>query len=168
MRTQFKQVIEKLNPAELVYVDESGLDASLNTDYARSPQGQRVMSEKSGKRTARTSIIAGLNQGEPIAPWHFPGYCNTEGMLTWVEKELIPCLNPRMTVIWDNASFHKSPKLKSLIETAGCHLLFLPPYSPDLNPIEKWLANLKALIRKIRTAKMTISRVLAKVFELSR
>jgi transposase len=168
VRNKFKQVIEKLNPADLVYVDESGLDESLSRDYARSPQGQRIMSEKSGKRTARTSIIAGLNQGEPIAPWHFPGYCNTEVMLTWVEKELIRCLTPGMTVIWDNASFHKSPKLKSLIENAGCHLLFLPPYSPDLNPIEKWWAKLKAIIRKIRTAKMTISRVLAKVFKLSR
>lgn len=148
-------------------MDECGLEESIYREYARSPQGQRIVGEKSGKRVARTSIIAGLNQGKPLAPWTFQGYCNTEVILIWLEKEWIPQLKVGLVIIWDNASFHLSTKFNALIEAAGCRLLFLPSYSPDLNPIEKWWAKLKARIRKIRQAKMTISEALTNVFNLS-
>lgn len=69
-----------------------------------------------------------------------------------------------MTVIWDNASFHQSSQFKALIESAGCHLLFLPTYSPDLNPIEQFWARLKALIRQIKTSQITLQEALAIVF----
>lgn len=157
--------MEKLHPASLVYVDESGLDESIQREYARTPIGQRASGEVSGKRAARTSIIAGLSEGELIAPFHFQGYCNTEVILVWVKEVLLPLLKSGMTVIWDNASFHKSPKIKALIEAVGCTLLFLPPYSPDLNPIEHWWATLKAWIRKIRLPGMTLEQTLTQVFQ---
>ena len=81
--------------------------------------------------------MAGLKNNEPLAPMAFKGYCDTDVVLTWLKEWLIPVLKPGDTIIWDNATFHKSPAIRKAIETAGCHLLFLPPYSPDLNPVAK-------------------------------
>ena len=86
-------------------------------------------------------------------------------VLTWVEQVLLPQLRPGMVLVWDNASFHKSPKMKALIEAAGCRLVFLPPYSPHLNKIEQWWAVLKAKIRRIKTAAMTIPETLEAIFK---
>jgi transposase len=150
-----------------VYVDESGLEETLCREHGRSPKGERLAGEVSGKRTCRTSIIAGLCKKKPVAPFYFEGYCNTEVILTWMKQILIPELEPGQTIIWDNARFHQSPKIKALLESVDCKLLFLPPYSPDLNPIEKWWAKLKAWIRRIRTAKMSLKQAITKVFKLS-
>lgn len=149
----------------MVYVDECGLDESIYREYARAPIGEKVVADISGNRSTRTSIIAGLNQWKPLASWHFSGYCNTEVILTWVKNELIPALKVGMTVVWDNATFHKSPKIKALIESVGCQLISLPPYSPDLNPIEQYWSALKAQIRRIKQQGMTIPQALALVFQ---
>jgi transposase len=117
-----------------------------------------ILSDISGKRTARTSIIAGLNQGQPVAPMYFQGYCDTEVVKTWLKEVMLPILTPGQILIWDNASFHQSPEFKTLIESAGGRLIYLPTYSPDLNPIEQWWSALKARIRRLqRKAKITIS-----------
>lgn len=149
----------------MVYVDECGLDESIHRNYARAPIGQKVIEDVPGNRTARTSIIAGLNQKNVLAPWHFQGYCNTDVILTWVKNELLPALKTGMSVIWDNATFHKSSKIKALIESIGCKLIFLPPYSPDLNPIEQYWSALKARIRRLRKQGMTIVEALAYLFK---
>lgn len=86
-------------------------------------------------------------------------------ILTWVKNELLPTLKEGLTVIWDNATFHKSTQIKALIESVGCKLIFLPPYSPDLNPIEHYWAKLKAHIRRIKQGQMTIPEVLALIFQ---
>jgi transposase len=148
----------------VVYVDECGLEETIYRDYARSKKGQRCYGEKTGNRPSRTSIIAGLNQGKPIAPFYFKGYCNTDVVLTWVKDVLLPVLQSGMTVIWDNASFHKNSKFKELIEQVGCQLLYLPVYSPDLNPIEKWWSVLKARIRRLRLPNMTLEQSILNVF----
>ena len=70
----------------------------------------------------------------------YKGTCNGKLFEGWVEKFLLPQLKPGQTIIMDNATFHKSKRTKNLIESAGCHLLFLPPYSPDFNPIEQFWA----------------------------
>lgn len=113
-------------------------------------KGEKVFDEKSGARNLRTSIIAALNQKEIKAPVRFDGYTNAEWIVTWIEKFLVRELVPGQVVIMDNASFHKNIKIKNLIEKAGCRLVFLPPYSPDLNPIENYWAVLKKRIKKIR------------------
>ena len=83
-----------------------------------------------------------------LAPMTFRGSCNTRLFIAWVEQMLIPELRPGQTVVMDNASFHKSHKIRELIAAAGCKLIYLPPYSPDLNPIEKLWANLKRWIKQ--------------------
>lgn len=149
----------------MVYIDECGLDETIRREYARSPKGQRVAGEVTGKKTERLSIIAGLVVGKPVAPLYFSGYCDTLVVLAWVEHELLPKLRPGMVLVWDNASFHKSPAMKEMIEAAGCQLLFLPPYSPHLNKIEQWWAVLKAKIRRIKTHLMPLTQALQKIFE---
>ena len=79
----------------------------------------------------------------------FKGTCNTEVFNAWIEQVLLSELKPGQVVIMDNAAFHESPKTRKLIESVGCKLIFLPPYSPDLNPIEKYWTNLKANIKSI-------------------
>jgi transposase len=149
----------------LVYIDECGLQESLCREYARSPVGERILTNVPGKRESRTSIIAGLRMGEPVAPMMFDGYCNTEVVTGWVKEMLLPELKPGQTVIWDNASFHQSPQFTALIESVGCKLIHLPTYSPDLNPIEKWWAKLKAWIRRLRTKGMVLKQALVLVFQ---
>lgn len=150
--------------ANRVYVDETGFNAPLIREYGYSAGGQRIEGERSGKRFARTSLIAGLKENKPVAPMEFKGYCNTDVVLSWVQEMLIPALKPGDVVIWDNASFHKSQKLADALSSAGIGLLFLPSYSPDLNPIEQFWAWLKSWIRALNQPFLHISQALSKVF----
>ena len=119
------------------------MDTFLYRPFARARRGEKVYTEISGNRYQRLSIIAGTCENRYVAPMYFDGYCNTNVVEAWLKKELLPVLTPGHIIVMDNASFHKSVKIKTLIEEAGCELLFLPPYSPDLNPIEKHWAKLK-------------------------
>lgn len=151
----------------MVYIDECGLDEAIRREYARSPKGDKIKADVTGKTTERTSIIAGLLDGKPVAPVYFSGYCDTNVVLAWVEYELLPSLKPGMTLVWDNASFHKAPVMQEMIEAAGCTLLFLPPYSPHLNKIENYWAVLKAKIRRIKTHLMSIPQTLYEIFKIA-
>ena len=110
-------------------------------------KNQPLYCKKSGKYHQRTNIIAGLVNNKPIAPGIFNGSCNTKCFEAWVEYSLIKELKPGQVVIMDNPAFHKSQRTKDLIESVGCRIIFLPPYSPDLNPIEKFWANMKRWIK---------------------
>ena len=124
-----------------VYIDEAGVDDTLCYGSGWSPKGTRCLAERLGHRTCRVSMAAALCCGQILAPLTFQGYCDGALIEAWFEQQLCPALRPRQVVILDNASFHKSPRLHVLVEAVGCKLLFLPRYSPDLNPIEpRWNA----------------------------
>ena len=114
-----------------------------------SEKGKGIYGEVSGKCFARESFIAAKCGSEILAPLCYKGICDTKFFNLWIEDFLIPVLKPGQVVIFDNATFHKSPKTKKLIEGAGCTLLFLPPYSPDYNPIKIFWAHFKAKIKSI-------------------
>ena len=133
----------------LVYVDESGMDERDNYGYGYSPAGERFYDLKSGQRKGRINMIAGYREGQIIAPFTVEGACNRTVFETWLETCLIPMLRPGEWVIVDNATFHRGGRIAQLIEEAGCQLVYLPPYSPDLNRIEKCWATLKSRIRKL-------------------
>jgi transposase len=147
-RNIFLESIKDISCDSLVYIDESGIDMNICKDRGWSKKGTKINSKKSGKYYQRTNIIAALNNNRAIAPFIFNGSCNTELFNLWVEEILIPELKPGQVIIADNAAFHKSPTNEKLLEEAGCRLLFLPPYSPDLNPIEKFWANMKRWIKQ--------------------
>jgi len=151
---------------KLVYLDESGVNENLQREFGWSPRGEKIHGETSGKARKRLSMIAALNAKNIKAPFYFEGYTDTEVFNGWVADCLVPELKEGQTVILDNASFHKSPKTKILIEEASCHLKYLPTYSPDFNPIEHEWAILKARIRKHRQRNQSIENAIDTVFEM--
>ena len=147
-RGEYLKRIESISMDKLVYIDETGIELASCKDRGWGKKCKLLIGKKSGKYYERTNIVAGYVNKRAIAPLVFNGSCNTELFEIWVEQCLIKELVPGQFVILDNAAFHKSQKIKDLIEFAGCHLIFLPPYSPDLNPIEKFWANMKRWIKE--------------------
>lgn len=103
----------------------------------------KVYGAISGLRYSRESFIAGKVGSKILAPFCYKGTCDTQLFNIWLKNFLIPELKAGQVVIMDNATFHKSKETQELIKKSGCRILFLPPYSPDLNPIEKFWANFK-------------------------
>jgi transposase len=132
----------------LVYVDESGMDARDDYGYGWSPAGARVDGLKSGRRQGRVNMIAGYRAGQLLAPFTVEGACNRTVFEIWLETCLMPVLKPGDWVIVDNATFHHGGRITALLEAVGAQVVYLPPYSPDLNRIEKCWAWLKSRIRK--------------------
>ena len=148
-RKRFKEELEVIPMEQRVYLDESGINQYLYREYGRNMRGTKVFGEVSRKRFARQSVISALFKGKFLSPMCFEGTCNTTLFNAWLKQALIPSLTPGQVLILDNASFHKSTETQRLVKAAGCRILFLPPYSPDLNPIEKYWANMKSKVREL-------------------
>ena len=140
--------LSTLPSEKIVYLDESGMDSRDTYDYGWNEKGQRFHALKSGRREGRVNMIAALCDQNLIAPFTIEGACNRTVFETWLETCLVPTLEPGQVVVMDNATFHKGERIQQLIHDAGCELLYLPPYSPDLNLIEKCWSWLKSQIRK--------------------
>lgn len=141
----------------MVFVDESGMNDNDFYPYAYSAIGERYYEAHPGHYKKRMSMIGALCNQDFMAPFMFQGHCNTEVFERYIEKILIPKLTKGKTVIIDNASFHKSEKIKNLMQAAGIKLIYLPPYSPDLNPIEHYWHKIKNSIRKLmRNSKLLL------------
>jgi transposase len=140
----------KTIPAEsLVYVDECGIDRYLYREYAYSPRGEKVVSKISGKKFMRTNIVAGIRQGNWVAPMTYDTVTDSVLFEYWFEHCLLKEIEPNSVIVLDNATFHRKSVIPDLASRKRCKVLFLPPYSPDLNPIEKKWAWLKGRLRKI-------------------
>lgn len=133
-----------------VYIDQSGFDSKLELEYGWTLVGQRCYGERTGKRRSRVSLIGAQRQNKPIAMMSFPGTCNRAVFHLWAREVLLPEIEKGDIVILDNASIHKSKYFIELIESVGATVLWLPPYSPDFNPIEKTWANIKRVFRRIK------------------
>lgn len=131
--------------------------------YAYCAVGKRYYEAHPGHYKKRISMMGGLCGKRFQAPFILEGHCNTSTFEVYIECVLAPTLKPGMTVIIDNASFHKSATIRSLIEKVGCQLIFLPPYSPDLNPIEHYWHKIKTAIRKkMRDSKVMLDEAMGK------
>jgi transposase len=126
-----------------LYVDESGFSPSAERQHGWALRGEKVYGLRSGDRRPRTSLIAALVEKKLVAPMLFSGTCNTQVFNSWLEKMLCPMLTENDVVVMDNAAFHKSARTAELIAKSSATLLFLPPYSPDIMPIEKTFGTLK-------------------------
>src|ERR1039457_3982328 len=147
-RWLFRRELEPLAPARAYYLDECGVDHRLYREYGRAPRGERIYATVAGRRRERTSVIAAGQNGKRVAPLTFAGTCNTEVVDAYFEHVLLLVLPPGSVIVLDNARFHQSPTTAALVAAAGCALLFLPAYSPDLNPIEHLGAAVKPRLRQ--------------------
>ena len=133
----------------LVYVDETGIDQCLYREYARAPRGERIKAKISERKFKRTNIVAGICQGEWVAPLEYSGTTDSALFEFWFEHCLLKEIKPGSVIVLDNASFHGKSVLHTLAAKHGSTVLFLPPYSPNLNPIEFRWAWLKRKLREI-------------------
>jgi transposase len=136
-----------LDPGRLVFVDETWASTSMTRRYGRSPKSQRLVCPVPQGHWQTTTFVAALRADGLTAPMVMDGAINGELFVAYVEQVLVPSLRPGDVVVLDNLSGHKRAGARQAIEAAGCRLLYLPPYSPDLNPIELAFAQLKALLR---------------------
>ena len=135
--------------SELYYSDESGFLEYYSRDYGYAPRGEKVIKEISGKRFARTSVVAAKNGSDIVAPFAFKGSMNGDLYLGWLEYVFVPELKDpaKSVLIIDNASFHPKNAIYDMANEYGFKVMFLPAYSPDLNPIEKFWGNVKNRLR---------------------
>jgi transposase len=137
-----------LDPARLVFIDETWASTNMARRYGRALRGQRLRASVPHGHWKTTTFVAGLRLTGLVAPFVLDGPINRDAFEVYVEKVLVPELRLGDVVVMDNLSSHKGPSVRALIEAAGATLLYLPPYSPDFNPIENAFAKLKALLRK--------------------
>lgn len=150
-RGNFIKRIESIKREDIVYIDELGVANNVTTLYGWSVKGERSYAEQLGFASDRRNIVAGYNLGskEIIAPFEYEGNTTKALFTSWFAQILCPNLKPKQVVILDNASVHKDQELYDLVAQYDCQLIYLPPYSPDLNPIEKFWANFKRNLRKV-------------------
>jgi len=132
----------------LYFLDECGIDHRLCRTHAWAPRGERVFGDVPGSRCGRTSVISASRHGRLVCPMTFEGHCNRDVVEAYLADALLPVIPEGSLIVLDNASFHASPSTLALAAAAGCTLVFLPAYSPDLNPIEHIWSTLKGSLRR--------------------
>jgi transposase len=147
-RRAFCEALADVDPRRLVFVDECGANTAMTRRYARAPEGERVYTDAPGHWESVT-LTCGLRLSGPVAALAFAGAMNTAMFEEYVEGVLVPELRPGDVVIWDNLQPHKSEEAIEAVEAAGASVVPLPPWSPDLNPIEEMISKVKAVIRSI-------------------
>jgi transposase len=143
-----------LDPARLVFIDETWTATNMARTRGRCARGTRLRSSVPHGHWQTTTFVAGLRLSGIAAPFVLDGPINRRTFQAYVEQVLVPELAPGDIVVMDNLGSHKGPGVRAAIEAAGARLLFLPPYSPDFNPIEFAFSKLKALLR--RAAERTV------------
>ena len=160
-RARWRRHQGKLDPARLVFIDETWAKTNMTRTHGRCARGERLVAHVPHGRWRTLTFMAALRADRIDAPCVFDGPINGRSFQAYVEQVLVPTLRPGDIVVMDNLGSHKGQAARRAIRTAGAHLFFLPPYSPDLNPIEQVFAKLKTLLRKAaeRTAEATWQRI---------
>ncbi len=147
-------------------MDECGIDTYLYREYGYAPRGQQVFGRIRGRKFKRCGIVAAKMANKILAPFQYSGTMNSSLFEFWFTNQLLPSLDKGTVIVMDNASFHSKKRLLCAAQKAGCRLLFLPPYSPELNPIENFWAWLKRFLRKILPSAPSFDKALFTAFQL--
>jgi transposase len=160
-REQWKKYQGRLDPRRLVFIDETWAKTNMTPIRGWAPRGQKLIARAPFGHWRTLTFLAALRHDRIDAPCVLDGPINGLSFTAWVEQFLVPTLKPGDVVIMDNLGSHKGQPVRKAIRSAGARLLFLPPYSPDLNPIEQVFAKLKLLLRKAaeRSAEATWRRI---------
>jgi transposase len=137
----------KLN--DLVFIDEFGATTNMTRTRARGPVGQRIVCKTPHGHWKILSTIAAMTAQGMITGLTFDGATDTDVFVLFVERCLVPVLRSGQVVVLDNLSAHKSPRVDALVEACGARVMRLPPYSPDFNPIEMAISQVKTMLRKL-------------------
>jgi len=160
-RAQWKKYQDRLDPARLVFIDETWAKTNMTRLRGWAPCGRKLLAKVPQGRWRTLTFLAALRHDRIDAPAVIDGPINSDGFQAYVEQLLVPTLRPGDIVVIDNLGSHKGKAVRRAIRAAGAKLFFLPPYSPDLNPIEQVFAKLKTLLRKAaeRTVEATWKRI---------
>lgn len=139
-----------MDPAKLVFIDESGSNISMTREYARSAVGERAHDKVPRNRGTVTSMVGALSLNGLVAMMTIEGGTSADVFLAFVKEILLPEIKPGYTVVLDNAGAHKDSEVLTAFAEAGVAVKFLPPYSPELNPIELTWAKVKDILRFIK------------------
>jgi transposase len=139
----------RLDPRRLVFIDETGASTNMTRRYGRGTRGERLVCKVPHGHWKTSTFVAALRYNRVTAPLLLDGAMNGESFLAYAEQILAPTLRRGDVVIMDNVSVHKVAGVREAIEARGATLIYLPPYSPDLNPIEQFFSKLKANLRKV-------------------
>jgi len=143
----YLQAISGIPKEKLAYVDETGIDSYLYRTHCYSPKGMAVVGRVSGKKYRRVGIVAAKMGKEILSPLRYDGTMDARLFETWFETRLMRELSSGSVIVMDNAAFHRKKQLTFIAENHGHTIIFLPPYSPELNPIENFWAWLKQRLR---------------------
>jgi len=147
-RAQWKKYQGRLDPRRLVFIDETWAKTNMTPIRGWAPRGTKLIARAPFGKWRTLTFLAALRHDRIDAPCVLDGPINGQSFTAWVEQFLVPTLARGDIVIMDNLGSHKGAAVRQAIRSAGARLLFLPPYSPDLNPIEQVFAKLKLLLRK--------------------
>jgi transposase len=147
-RAVWKDAVTARDPADFVFVDETGSHRGMTPTYARAPRGQRAHGQAPAQHGTNVTLVAALSLAGIGAAMTLTGALDGDACTAYIRELLVPSLRPGQFVIWDNVRAHQGETVRALIEAAGCRLLFLPAYSPDFNPIEEAFSKLKAFLRR--------------------
>lgn len=147
-REQWKKYQGRLDPRRLVFIDETWAKTNMTPIRGWAPRGQKLVARAPFGHWRTLTFLAALRHDRIDAPCVLDGPINGLSFTAWVEQFLVPTLAPGDIVIMDNLGSHKGAAVRNAIRAVGAKLLYLPPYSPDLNPIEQVFAKLKLLLRK--------------------
>lgn len=149
-RTRFKKKVALLEVGRFKFLDESGVNLSLTRLYGRAAPDQRVVDNTPQPSGPQTTTLAVIGLTGITAPLVLPGAVNGSIFYGYIEQCVVPTLKPGDILFMDNLSAHKVEGIKTLIQTGGAHLIYLPPYSPDFNPIELAWSKVKTILRRLK------------------
>ncbi len=148
-RLVFLERLEQVAPEDLVFIDESGVNWAMTRLFARSKRGERAFGSVPDKRGKNVTLIGALSLEGVIAAMTVEMATTGDVFKAYLEQVLAPVLRAGQVVVMDNLSAHKVDGVRSLIESTGAKLMYLPPYSPDFNPIEMCWSKVKAILRRM-------------------